>query len=274
MRLSLYTFVKNGIFFDFHVEAMLRHHLPLADEIIVNEGYSTDDTYERITRIDPKIKVFRSEWGAPDDFTWFTRFKNAARERCTGDWCLYLDCDEFIPEWEFDDMRRFIETTTLDTAPLEILNFYANYRVYHAAPRNVNWAARKIALHRNIPAVHFWGDGSNVRVEGVEPAWELEGWKFSLHHFGYVRNPARLREKWRNIQSHMYRQNRLGRWLKVPSAVFSLLPHRWDDPYYLPDLAIYPGPHIKAVRDDPEEFVRDGMKMYEMLANREKGQRS
>src|SRR5262245_27039248 len=26
MKLSLYTFVKDGIYYDFHVEAMLRHH--------------------------------------------------------------------------------------------------------------------------------------------------------------------------------------------------------------------------------------------------------
>ena len=109
MRLSLYTFVKNGIHFDFHVVEMLKHHLPLADEIVINEGHSTDDTFERVSAIDPKIRVFRSEWGEPGNFEWFTRFKNAAREKCTGDWCVYLDCDEFIPEWEFEDIWRFIE---------------------------------------------------------------------------------------------------------------------------------------------------------------------
>ena len=39
MKVSLYTFVKDGIYGDFHVVAMIRHHLPFADEIIVNEGY-------------------------------------------------------------------------------------------------------------------------------------------------------------------------------------------------------------------------------------------
>src|ERR1700682_5667295 len=62
MKLSIYTFVKNGLFYDFHVAAMLRHHLPLADEIVVNEGYSSDGTYEVIRDIDPKIKIHRSQW--------------------------------------------------------------------------------------------------------------------------------------------------------------------------------------------------------------------
>ena len=63
MKLSLYTFVRNGLKYDFHVVEMLKHHLPLVDELIVNEGYSTDGTFERISNIDPKIQVFRSEWG-------------------------------------------------------------------------------------------------------------------------------------------------------------------------------------------------------------------
>jgi hypothetical protein len=57
MKLSLYTGVKDGLFYDFHVEAMLRHHLPLADQIVVNEGFSTDGTFEAISQIDSKIQI-------------------------------------------------------------------------------------------------------------------------------------------------------------------------------------------------------------------------
>jgi hypothetical protein len=57
MKLSLYTFVRNGIYLDFHVEAMLRHHVEYVDEIIVNEGFSDDGTYERIRDISLKIKI-------------------------------------------------------------------------------------------------------------------------------------------------------------------------------------------------------------------------
>ena len=33
MKISVYTSVRNGLYFDFHIAQMLRHHLPLADEI-------------------------------------------------------------------------------------------------------------------------------------------------------------------------------------------------------------------------------------------------
>jgi len=56
MLLSIYTCVRNGIYYDFHVVEMLKHHLPLADEIVVHEGYSDDGTYEAIAGLDPKIR--------------------------------------------------------------------------------------------------------------------------------------------------------------------------------------------------------------------------
>ena len=63
MLLSIYTFVQNGIFYDYHVVDMLKHHLALADEIIVNEGYSSDDTFEQIRDIDPKINILPQPMG-------------------------------------------------------------------------------------------------------------------------------------------------------------------------------------------------------------------
>ena len=101
MRLSIYTCIKDALYWDLHAVAMLKHHLPLADEIVVNEGYSTDGTFDAIRDLDPRIRVFRSRWPKPEGMDWYKSFKDPARQRCTGDWCLHLDCDEFIPEWDF-----------------------------------------------------------------------------------------------------------------------------------------------------------------------------
>jgi glycosyltransferase involved in cell wall biosynthesis len=263
MRLSIYTCVRNGIHFDFHVAAMLRHHLPFADEIIVNEGMSTDETYERILEIgSSKIKVFRSEWGQPNDFGWFCGFKDAARRACTGDWCINLDCDEFIPEWEFDTIRRAMEVEREPILPLGLVNFYGNYRVYHRRPESVGWPAWKAILHQNRPDIQVVGDGSNVSLAGV-PARPARENVCDLHHFGFVRHPARLREKWRNIQGHMHRNRKRG--TAIPSFLFDLRPHDWTDPTLSADLALYDGPFIEAVRRDPNEFVRDDWRLLQHL---------
>jgi glycosyltransferase involved in cell wall biosynthesis len=262
MKISLYTFVRNGLRLDFHVVEMLRHHLKLADEIIVNEGYSTDGTYEAISAIDPKIKVFRSDWGKAVSLDWYCRFKNETRRRCTGDWCVYLDCDEFVPEWQFEPLRRHLATTTDDLMAIDVVNFYGNYKVFHADPESVRWASRKVAFHRNRPDIEFWGDASNVRIRDRPFEWPERPYAFSCHHFGFVRRASRLREKWR-AQARTYSTVAS---LPMPGFIFDLLPHRWDDPMFSPKLAVYEGPFIEAVRDNPGEFVRDGMQMFKKLA--------
>jgi glycosyltransferase involved in cell wall biosynthesis len=265
VKLSIYTGVKDGLFYDFHVEAMLRHHVPLVDEIVVNEGYSTDGTFEAISTIDSKIQVHRFEWDRSDPTAWHRQFKNQARQLCSGDWCILLDCDEFIPEWEFPRLRRFLESVDKAIVPVRFVHFYANYRVFMARlPKIVPEIGLRI--HRNLPDIEVWGDGANVRLKGRSDdpgvvAAECDA--FEVHHFGSVRRPARLRQKWRTQAKQHNTQK--PRWDRVPRFVFDMFPHKWDDPDCLPDLAIYGGPQMQIVRDQPEEFVRDEFMVYEHL---------
>ena len=154
MRISLYTGVKDGLFYDFHVEAMLRHHLPLADQIVVNEGFSTDGTFEAISRIDSKIQIHRFEWDRSDPNAWHRQFKNQARQLCTGDWCILLDCDEFIPEWEFARLRSFLETTDKPIVPVRFVHFYGNY--CEARKQSCHWQIRKQS--------RYWQEGRSQSV--------------------------------------------------------------------------------------------------------------
>jgi glycosyltransferase involved in cell wall biosynthesis len=266
MKLSIYTFVKDGLFYDFHVAAMLRHHLPLADEIIVNEGYSTDGTFEAICDIDPKIKVYRSKWDQSNPESWHREFKNDARQRCTGDWCILLDCDEFIPEWEFERLRTFLAATDKPMAQVRFVHFYGNYRVYVAKlPTIIPLLGTRI--HRNLPEIEVWGDGANVRLKGRDTDPTVVGDEtFDVHHFGTVRNPARLRQKWRTQARQHDEKN--PRWDKMPRFVFDIFPHKWDDPDFLGNLAIYDGPDIQAVRNDPAEFTRDDFWLLQRLKDR------
>ena len=74
-----------------------------------------------------------------------------------------------------------------------------------------------------------------------------------------------LREKWRS-QNTIYRKGRFS--LPIPSFVFDLFPHRWEDPAFFDDLEVYDGPYIGVVRENPPEFVRDGLKTYEAVLHR------
>jgi hypothetical protein len=262
MRISLYTAMKNCKRQDYPFMEMLRHHLPLADEIVVNEGYSDDGTYEAIANLDPKMRVFRTNWERPKGEDWWIHFKDEARRRCTGDWCIHLDCDEFIPDWEFAEIRAHLERATELTIPVQFRNFYGNYRVYHADPKSIHWITHKMIIHRNVPDLEFWGDGSSLKEKGKPFTWDTSPKMFNVHHFGAVRHPGRLREAW--WSSGRFRSGKSIRF-KPPRMVFDLFPHKWKDPDFMPGLRIYEGPFINAIREHPEAFVRDGMEMYEWL---------
>ena len=263
MKLSIYTFVKDGLYYDFHVVPMLRHHLPLADEIVVSEGYSTDGTFEAISDLSPKVHVHRAREDRSDPNSWHRKFKNEARRMCTGDWCVLLDCDEFIPEWEFDRLRRLLETTDKTIVPVRFTHFYANYRVYIARLPAIT-PATGLRIHRNLPEIEVWGDGANVRLAGRPDDPSLVATEtIDVHHFGTVRHPARLRQKWRT-QARQHDPAK-PRWDRTPGVLFDMFPHRWDDPDLVPRLEIHEGPYIQAVRDDPQEFTRDDMWLYEYL---------
>jgi glycosyltransferase involved in cell wall biosynthesis len=264
VTLSIYTFAKDALFFDYHIVDMLRHHLPLADEIVVCEGHSTDGTYEAVSGLDPRIRVFRRHIDTSDPKSWLRSAKDHARRECRGDWCLLLDCDEFVPEWEFDGLRKYIATTTHDIASATYTHFYANYKVFYDNPSRPFPPRQKRILHRNRPDIEILGDGSDVRITGRGNEGVDGTFQFACHHFGEVRNAARLRHKWR-VQ---LRRDVGGQWDWVPSFVYRFFPHNWLDADVLQYLHAYDGPFVKAVRDNPNEFVRDGFRTYDALCAR------
>lgn len=263
MRLSVYTFVKDALYFDYHLLDMLRHHLPLADEIVVSEGYSKDRTYEAIRDFDPKVVVVRNRIDDSEPKSWLRRAKDSARQRCTGDWCLLLDCDEFIPEWEFERIRAFIETTDATIAAADYTHFYGNYKVYYENPSRGFPPMTKRILHRNLPEIEIYGDGSDVGLpNGIASIEATE--RFACHHFGEVRKASRLRHKWR-IQGN---RDIRDKWDWMPPVLFDLFPHKWVSGDVMPHLHVYEGPFVQAVRENPNEFVRDNFVLYNALKNR------
>lgn len=270
MRLSIYTFVKDGLYYDFHVVEMLKHHLPLAEEIVVNEGHSSDGTYEAIKDLDPKIRVVRNHLDTSEPKSWHRRAKDQARRLCTGDWCILLDCDEFIPEWEFDRLRSHLERCEKDILLADYTHFYGNYKVQYENLDRPYPPMRNRRIHRNRPEIEVFGDGSDVHWAGLGGAAEDPSVSFAVHHFGEVRRPARLRHKW-HVQSKVNVQNR---WHWIPGLAFDLKPHDWFDPDFLKHLKVYDGPYIAAVRQHPDEFVRDDFALHRWLTSqRAEGER-
>ena len=63
MKVSAFTFIKNGQILGYPFVQSIKSILPIVDEFIVNVGDSEDETLEMIESInDNKIRVIRSKW--------------------------------------------------------------------------------------------------------------------------------------------------------------------------------------------------------------------
>jgi hypothetical protein len=75
--------------------------LPICDEFLVSDGYSTDGTHEVMEKIalaNPKVKVYREQWPSKKDVTVLAEVTNRLRAKCRHEYILSLQANEVIHE--------------------------------------------------------------------------------------------------------------------------------------------------------------------------------
>ncbi len=105
-----------------YVEAALRS-VQFADEIIVIDSFSTDQTIELAKRFTPNI--------LQRTFDNFSNQKNYALEKATGDWVLFLDADERITYPLQIEIQKAIESDKYTGYKLSFPHFFMNRFLYH-----------------------------------------------------------------------------------------------------------------------------------------------
>ncbi|MGD6852330.1 MAG: hypothetical protein ACQCN6_09755 [Candidatus Bathyarchaeia archaeon] len=89
--------VKTGYPF---VEAIAAS-LPVCDEFLISEGYSTDSTFElveKIAQLNKKVKVYRQEWPSIRSYSAIAEVTNLVRAKCSGDYIFSIQANEIIHE--------------------------------------------------------------------------------------------------------------------------------------------------------------------------------
>ena len=137
MKISLFTFIRNGVKLGYPFLESIRSALPLADEFIIALGPSDKDE-ENATRIaieslnEPKIKLIPVLWNEQMRTAGFVygQQKMLAQSQCNGDWAFYLEADEILHERDLDSIRcsmqrhlsnRAIEALVFDYIHLDYL---------------------------------------------------------------------------------------------------------------------------------------------------------
>ena len=91
MKISAFTFIKNGQILGYPFLQSIQSVLPIVDEFVVNVGESEDDTLSLIKSLNSsKIRIIQSKWNETmqDRGYVYGQQKMIAQFNCTGDWAF------------------------------------------------------------------------------------------------------------------------------------------------------------------------------------------
>lgn len=202
MKISGFTFIRNGASLGYPFVPAIRSLLPLCDEIIVNVPRSTDDTLATVRAMDsPKIKIMETEWdeNARIGGRALSQHTNLALERCTGDWCVYIQGDEVLHEDTIPLMRQAMERELANPVVQGLIVDYTHfYGSYHTQTSGFGWYAQEVRVIRRDRNIRSVSDAQSFRTAAGE---KLQVKKSGGHflHYGHARHPELARQRLREV---------------------------------------------------------------------------
>jgi glycosyltransferase involved in cell wall biosynthesis len=206
MKVVGFTFVRNGVIYDYPFLESIHSLLPLCDELIVAVGRSNDKTLEQIQSLQSsKIRIIETIW---DDTlrksgTILSQQTNLALDQVTGDWAIYLQADEVLHEKEYaiikNAMALYQSMNKVEGLLFHYKHFYGSYNYIGNSRR---WYRREIRIVRPSSKVRSWGDAQGFRIDRRKLRVKLID--ATIYHYGWVKPPdiQQLKQKYFNKLWH------------------------------------------------------------------------
>ncbi len=216
MKISGFSFVRNGVRFDYPFLESISSLLPICDELVIAVGKSDDDTLERIQKIgSPKIKIIETVWDEAlrTGGQVLAQQTNIALDHVTGDWAFYLQGDEVLHESDLpvvrDALLRYHTDPQVEGLLFRYKHFYGSYD-YVGSSRQ--WYRHEIRVVRSGIGVRSWGDAQGFRIDGRK--LRVKAVEASIYHYGWVKPPQIQMAKQRSFNrlwhSDRWIEQRLG----------------------------------------------------------------
>jgi hypothetical protein len=208
MRVSAFTFIKNGQILGYPFIQSIQSILPIVDEFVINVGQSEDDTLALIQSInDPKIRIIQSIWNnnMHDRGYVYGQQKMIAQFNCTGDWAFYIEGDEVYHEDELDkikaSMQEHVDNPEVEALVFDFYHFYGNANSYLDSPGWYRSEARiiKNSVRSYAPDGLFWLVLDSNK-KGRYPKAKHTG--VHCYHYGWVRSEEQMNLKSQKVQQY------------------------------------------------------------------------
>ncbi|HEC83778.1 MAG: glycosyltransferase [Candidatus Parabeggiatoa sp. nov. 2] len=208
MKISGFTFIRNGTLLGYPYIESLRSLLPLCDEVVVAVGAGQDDTLARIAAIgDPKLRVIETIWNESmqDRGYVYAQQKMIAQFNCSGDWAFYLEGDEVLHEEDIASLRatlqRYVDHPNVEALVFDYYHFYGSPTTLAISP---GWYRRAVRVIRNSirsyspDGLFFVVMDKNKR--GRYPYAACAG--VPIYHYGHVRAVANMQAKIQQVSRY------------------------------------------------------------------------
>ena len=201
MKVSAFTFIKNGQILGYPFLQSIQSILPIVDEFVINVGQSEDDTLSMIKSLEsPKIRIIESHWNdsMQDRGYVYGQQKMIAQFNCTGDWAFYIEGDEVYHEDELEkiekSMNLHLNDSNVEALVFDFYHFYGNTNSILNSPGWYRSEARiiKNSVRSYAPDGLFWLVLDSNK-KGRYPRAKHTG--ASCYHYGWARSEDQMNLK-------------------------------------------------------------------------------
>lgn len=202
MKISGFTFIRNGNALGYPFVPSIRSLLPLCDEVIVNVPRSTDGTLDSVKAIgDPKIRIIESEWDENETVgdPIMRRHTDAALEQCTGDWCVYIQGDEVLHEATIPAMQTTMQRELANPIVQGLLVDYTHfYGSFWTEVYSFGWYYKEVRIVRRDPQIRSCGGAQGFRTKDNQKL-RVKNSGGRYFHYGHALEPGLARLKVGNL---------------------------------------------------------------------------
>lgn len=197
MKVSGFSFIKNGLSLGYPILESALSIAPLCDEVIINVGFEDkectkdDGTYEYLQKnlSDPKFKLLKSWWNPEiqKDGLILSQQTNIALEACEHDICQYIQGDEVIHESDYDEIKKSFEklsnSKSYEGVIFQYNHFYGSTDV---VKRTRNIYRREVRIIKKSSGLRSHLDAQGFRHQNGEKPLAFNS-SARIFHYGWAR---------------------------------------------------------------------------------------
>jgi len=231
MKVSGFTFLKNGQMLGYPFVESIQSILPIVDEFVVALGPCDDDTEAMLLAMnEPKLKMIYTQWNdkMKDRGYVYGQQKMIAQFNCTGDWVFYLEADEVVHEDDLENihtaMQKHLNDDQVEALVFDYLHFYGNKNSYLWSPGWYRRAPRilKNSIRSYAPDGLFWLILEKNKVGRYPKAALVNA---TMYHYGWVRSEAEMNQKSKQVQQYWNKSHTKIDYSKISQKIIKEFKH-------------------------------------------------